>query len=48
MTDVDMEDPVSIWDQCVHGLDIPDNNDFHLHLFLNAVEEIASDMNCFD
>lgn len=42
-----MKDPVSIWEYCIHGLDLPGNDDFHLRLFINAVEEIALDMNQF-
>lgn len=43
-----MEDPVSIWEYCVYGLDVPTNDDFYLILFVNAIEEIALDMNKFN
>ena len=43
-----MEDPFSIWEHCVHGLDLPANDAFHLKLFVNAIEEIATDMNHFN
>ena len=48
--DVDMTDPSSIWDYCIHGLEhhIPDNNDPNLQMFVNTVTEIASDLNQFD
>ena len=48
--DVDMTDPSSIWDYCIHGLEhhIPDDNDPNLRMFVNAVTEIASNLNWFD
>ena len=49
MEEVNMEDPESIWDYCVHGLDnLPADDDFDLSLFVNAIEGIASDMNRFN
>lgn len=43
-----MDDLVSIWNYCVHGLDLAADDDFDLGLFVNAIEEIASDMNRFN
>ena len=45
-----MTDPSRIRDYCIHGLEhhIPDNIDPNLQMFLNAVTEIASDLNRFD
>lgn len=43
-----MEDPVCIWKYCVHGLDLPAGDDFHLRLFVNTIGDIALDMNWFN
>ena len=48
--DVDLSDPISIWEYYIHGLEhlVPENDDPNLQMFVNAVTEIASDMKCFD
>ena len=45
-----MTDPSSIWEDCIHGFEhlVPDDVDPNLQMFVNAVTEIASDMNWFD
>lgn len=48
--DVDMTDLSRICEYCIHGLEhlVPDDGDPNSQMFVNAVTEIISDMNCFD
>ena len=43
-----MNDPESIWNYCVYGLDLPADDDFDVGLFVNSIKEISSDLNCFN
>ena len=48
MEDVNMNDPESIWQYYVHGLDLSPDDDFDVGLFVNSIKEISSDLNCFN
>ena len=45
-----MTDASSIWEYCVNGFEhiLPDNDDQNLQIIVNAVTEIATDLNRFD
>ena len=43
-----MDDPTSIVEDFVNGLNLPANDDFHLQLLVHAIEEITTNMNCFN
>ena len=43
-----MEDPTSVWEHCVNGLNVPSNDNLHLQLFIHAIEQIATNLNRFN